>query len=729
MTIQIDDNGQPLVAALQFPVYRLSEFDWKNWTPASRFYYTQFIGIDDTATPVVYSLRYCIPGVAGGVGQVSSNTLEDFQAEIADVLARQDRIDLDVADLLAQVNSLLTTAQDVAAQAQSSATSSAQSATSASDYATKAQTWAEGEDAAVVELGGAHSSKGWAGEAESHATAAHNDYISMTTDANVVAVGSNISNVNAVGQSISNVNTVANDLSVVNNVASNINDINTVAGISGDVSTVAGNNANINTVVTNIADVNTTATNIGAIQDAPNQANRASQSATSAAQSAQTATNKADEASESARVAVAALSLQIGDVMFAPLGIDESLNLRRYLNGQVLIQSQFVAFTNKVKSAIALYPNLSTTEDNWQAEKTNSKLGQCGKFVVDDTAGTIRLPAVVNAQGLVDLALIGGIKSESLPNITGFEDMWGIGTGTDNPSGSYKKRKTGTNADVTQGGGQFQTYLHEFDASGSSSTYQDNAPVQQEAVQYPYCIVVNTGVEEAERPINNYQVNNVYSYGMSQYYKGTMNNNSWLKSAGQWNAGTVYTGMYNWLIEQMNAGVSGFVASTAAYTDYDFVINTADQTFRLPLKAELDTVPSGWNLYYYVGDTLQNAQLVNVARIEEKLTDVNASSRGYVVDSYRNGTEWYRVYSDGWCEQGGRLTNRTEVVLTFNLLKPFADTNYYGSAGVCTAGAMGNGYNGCIYGINSIAPVSTTQACVRTVNWSDSSWFACGYTR
>ena len=50
---------------------------------------------------------------------------------------------------------------------------------------------------------------------------------------------------------------------------------------------------------------------------------------------------------------------------FAPLGIDESLNLRRYLNGQVISQIQFVSFTNKVKSAVALYPSLATTEDNW----------------------------------------------------------------------------------------------------------------------------------------------------------------------------------------------------------------------------------------------------------------------------------------------------------------------------------------------------------------------------
>lgn len=396
------------------------------------------------------------------------------------------------------------------------------------------------------------------------------------------------------------------------------------------------------------------------------------------------------------------VGLDLMDVVFAPLGIDESKNKRRYLNGQVIIQSQFPAFTSAVKSRMTTMANAFTTEVNWQAEKTNSKLGQCGKFVVDDTAGTIRLPCVVNAQGLVDLALIGGIKSESLPNIKGslVDDLVNSSQTT---SGAFSISNIIADTTGNATGSLIKATLN-FNASRSSSTYQDNAPVQQEAVQYPYCIVVNTGVDEAERPINNYQVNNVYSYGMSQYYKGTMNNNSWLKSAGQWNDGTVYTGMYNWLLEQMNAGVSGFVASTATYTDYDFVVNTTDQTFRLPLKNGQEgvfadgvkgngisiglsnkdgtnlamggqsvatdngfsyyvatqlakygspvgtdmgvfaaqaanstfglttdpsksgmivdkTVPEGWNLYYYIGDTLQNAQLINVARIEETLVN------------------------------------------------------------------------------------------------------------
>ena len=405
--------------------------------------------------------------------------------------------------------------------------------------------------------------------------------------------------------------------------------------------------------------------------------------------------------------------LELMDIIFAPLGIDETKNKRRYLNGQVIIQSQFPAFTSAVKARMTTMANAFTSETNWQAEKTNSKLGQCGKFVVDDTAGTIRLPCVVNAQGLVDLAQIGGIKNESLPQHTHSFDIGDLETDVGYVGWEGRGYQTGKAS--TEG--------------ANNSAYQDNAPVQQEAIQYPYVIVVNTGVEEAERPINNYQVNNVYSYGMSQYYKGDMNNLSWLKSAGQWNSGTVYAGMYNWLVEQVNAGKSGFVASTATYTDYDFVINTTDQTFRLPLKAELETVPSGYNLYYYVGDTLQNASLINVARIEEKLTDVNAASRGYLVESYRNGTEWYRVYSDGWIEQGGLTEKRTQAGnsnagYSINLLRPFSNTNYSVQVTIKNS----------VWLISSWVDASNVSAFnVDTRNYgSDNAdfyhnWYACGY--
>ena len=430
-----------------------------------------------------------------------------------------------------------------------------------------------------------------------------------------------------------------------------------------------------------------------------------------------------DEALESTKTdltkAIANLSTKIEDVknnitsgldlltvLIMPLGVDETENQFRYLNGQVIMQDQFADFTSKLKARMTLYPSVFTTEENWQAEKTNSKLGQCGKFVVDDDAGTIRLPCVVNVNGLSDLTQTGVIKAESLPNITSGTDWTNTTAGNLTNAINSAPINDGCFVGKSTGGhgianNQFTISWSRFDANNSSSTYQDNAPVQQEAIQYPYVIVVGTKSKKASEPVNNYQVNNVYSFGMSQYFKGTMNNNSWLRSNGQWNNGTTYTDFYAWLVEHLNANDDGFKLSTAEdITDYDYVINTTDRTFKLPIKNGQEgvfasgvkgngitvgftdgvenygfgltrsstlkwsptlvatntygtnagdttapvnvnkdltmglttdatksglivdtTIPDGYNLYYYVGDTLQNASLINVARIEEKLVD------------------------------------------------------------------------------------------------------------
>ncbi|MBP5286387.1 MAG: hypothetical protein J6Z08_00635 [Elusimicrobiales bacterium] len=49
----------------------------------------------------------------------------------------------------------------------------------------------------------------------------------------------------------------------------------------------------------------------------------------------------------------------------------------------------------------------------------------------------------------------------------------------------------------------------------------------------------------------------------------------------------------------------------------------------------------------------------------------------YVIDSYINGTSWYRIYKSGWCEQGGQ-TNIASGSGNYSLafLQEFADTNY-----------------------------------------------------
>lgn len=299
---------------------------------------------------------------------------------------------------------------------------------------------------------------------------------------------------------------------------------------------------------------------------ASNYASNASADADNAAESAGLAANSAAEASNSEEKAaeylqqignkITAVEGSIGDIGIAPFGIDEAQNKRRYLNGQVISQSQFVSFTNKVKAAVQLYPSLATSETNWQATVTNSKLGQCGKFVIDDTAGTIRLPKVVNVQGLQDLSLLGGIKSESLPNITGtFRGRNAYnGDASTNESvatGAFGTRdESGTKSGAQASGTNNFTWT--FNASRSSSTYQDNAPVQQEAVQYPYFIQVARGVEESVDVTREIELNNPFFFGMHIWSDTAISNVSWLISNSSYHSGATYASFYEWLLQKRN---------------------------------------------------------------------------------------------------------------------------------------------------------------------------------
>ena len=54
---------------------------------------------------------------------------------------------------------------------------------------------------------------------------------------------------------------------------------------------------------------------------------------------------------------------------------------------------------------------------------------------------------------------------------------------------------------------------------------------------------------------------------------------------------------------------------------------------------------------------------------------VSQADVDYVVESYQNGTSWYKVYKSGWCEQGGSTVFANSAT-TVSLLKTYADKNY-----------------------------------------------------
>lgn len=81
-------------------------------------------------------------------------------------------------------------------------------------------------------------------------------------------------------------------------------------------------------------------------------------------------------------------------------------------------------------------------------------------------------------------------------------------------------------------------------------------------------------------------------------------------------------------------------------------------------------------LYFYVGETVQNANLIDAGRIGEQLANKQDKCI-HIIDTYVNGTSWYRIWSDGWCEQGGCHTPTSSAYeYIISLLKPYANTNY-----------------------------------------------------
>ena len=420
--------------------------------------------------------------------------------------------------------------------------------------------------------------------------------------------------------------------------------------------------------------------------------------------------------------------LEICDIGMT-LYVDETKGLRRYLNGQIVdVNTNTQAFLNRLKQITTLHPSLLCTEEEWQTAKTMSAFGQVGKFVFNYNGAdivSVRLPRVVNVQGLFDLQNLGMTVSAGLPNITGRSTNVGHGD-TGFSTGCFYEDKTGAaTGGYSSAGG---TIPINFDASRSNPIYGNSDTVQQEAIQFPYFIQVATGSETENNIINEIELNNPYSLFDSKYSDHELNNLSWLKSSGQWNAKAVYTDAYDKLLKVYNGTetVEGLSVklSTETYTDYDFVLNTTDETFRLPLKNHTaDDGNSMLTLYFYVGETVQNANLIDAGRIEEQLVnkaDISTPSiqAPYIKDTYQNGISGYRIWSDGYCEQWGPKTASN----TITFLKKFKDTNYFFEA-------YYNGTNNeYAYATKLYYQTSkTTSGVVLNATPDTGLWWACGY--
>lgn len=251
---------------------------------------------------------------------------------------------------------------------------------------------------------------------------------------------------------------------------------------------------------------------------------------------------------------------------------------------------------------------------------------------------------------------------------------------------------------------QYWTTIGMIDSSG---IYGNSDTVQPPAVKkLLYICVGNTEVTSTVTDIVDVTTteNDTMPLFTPMYFDFTPNNVSWLKAGEQVNSGGVYTFCYNELVNELTSPKYGLkvinVAETVVGVDYSeyWKVNQDDMTFTTPRIAGL----------------FPNNRIL-VAKKEA--TD--------------NDPTWYNWYSDGWCEQGGRVNSvaYNSAVKNVTFLIPMKDSNYYATAVPLTESAS-DGY----WNISArVAGLTTTQMTVRgganhnttysgTCNWEVSGY-------
>ena len=260
-----------------------------------------------------------------------------------------------------------------------------------------------------------------------------------------------------------------------------------------------------------------------------------------------------------------------------------------------------------------------------------------------------RMSGYLKATGEVDEA--GNYVAEGLPNITGsFQyHVWGQARNGAFSTGNSTLKRAGTSNDSNAGDAETI-----FDASLSNPIYGNSEHVTPETNTLfvgVWALVAFTQVGTA----NLAEIKEILSQCetilgdslpllSSRYDNRGLETSAWKLSDGSWLDGRIYTDAYNKILQRVSEGDTvclemkeSELLSSNEFPE-NFLIDTEGVKFRLPLFV------------------------------------VNERT---IIKEWRDGTKWYRIYSDGYCEQGGLTdTLASNTNTTVNLYVPLLDANY-----------------------------------------------------
>ena len=137
---------------------------------------------------------------------------------------------------------------------------------------------------------------------------------------------------------------------------------------------------------------------------------------------------------------------------------------------------------------------------------------------------------------------------------------------------------------------------------------------------------------------------------------------------------------------------------------------------------------SGWGASMNLETLADGTFLFDFPKCTTKATTISTAKSNrvaVVIQNYVSGTSWYRVWSDGWIEQGGYLTMTAEVT-TLTFLKSFTNANYT----IVGTKGRGNATNSRVVNFSSLT-AKTVGVSIPFNNGLNTdynvNWYACGY--
>ena len=163
-------------------------------------------------------------------------------------------------------------------------------------------------------------------------------------------------------------------------------------------------------------------------------------------------------------------------------------------------------------------------------------------------------------------------------------------------------------------------------------------------------------------------------------------------------------------------------------------INMSAQLYN-PIYGNSDTVqpPSiagMWLVKAYgtvseIGNADAEKAVKQYTRLEDRINSIDFNGI-YIVETQRNDTEWYRVWSDGWIEQGGEAFQDNAIDYVVQLLKPYINTDYF----ACVSLGVNEYHTGSLATkYVSVYNLTTTSFTIYTSNGAGlrrKRWYACG---